>query len=207
MQSCDVCDSKCDIAFASAHAAPSTEEAPLIRTDAEVEADKNRALDEGLAMCAELWARLARSALDEGDARTAQEAAAAAIGLIPESSGAREVRVTASISTCASSLSGVHCEGPISCSLYRKSGSLCELFTPSPRSIVCPSQAVGPLLWRWVALAECIWSRAVASLINAETQDKPTQDDISTTAVRHAAAASRWAAQAKDPALALTIAK
>lgn len=68
-------------------------------------------------------------------------------------------------------------------------------------------QAVGPLLWRWVALAECLWSQAVAALVNPDTQDKPTQDDISTTAVRHAGAAARWAAIAKDPVLALTIAR
>lgn len=58
-----------------------------------------------------------------------------------------------------------------------------------------------------MALAECIWSQAVAGLVNPDTQEKPTQDEISTTAVRHGAAAARWASNAKDPALALTIAR
>lgn len=68
-------------------------------------------------------------------------------------------------------------------------------------------QAVGPLLWKWVALAEVTWSQAVAALVNPQTQDKPTQDDVSTTAVRHGAAAARWAANAKDAVLALVVAR
>jgi hypothetical protein len=63
------------------------------------------------------------------------------------------------------------------------------------------------LLWRWIALAESMWSLAVSRLVNPQTQDKPTQDDISVTAVRHGAAAARWAASAKDSNLALTVAR
>ncbi len=36
------------------------EETPIVRTEAETEADKNRLADEGLALSVELWTRLAR---------------------------------------------------------------------------------------------------------------------------------------------------
>ncbi len=67
------------------------EEAPLVRTSAEVEAMRLLAADEGIALCTELWTRLARSALDLNDLRTAQNAACVAVNLIPESASAREV--------------------------------------------------------------------------------------------------------------------
>lgn len=79
------------------------EEPALVRSEAEVESDRQRAGEEGLAMCAELWTRLARAALDLGDLRTAQNAACAAVNLIPESTTAREVRacVRACVHLCA----------------------------------------------------------------------------------------------------------
>ena len=69
------------------------DEAPLIRTDAEVEAERLLIADEGISLCTELWTRLARSALDISDLRTAQNAACIAVNLIPESAAARDVCV------------------------------------------------------------------------------------------------------------------
>ncbi len=65
---------------------------PPRKTDAELEADKHRGADEGLALCAEAWCLLTRAALDIGQLRVAQRSAAAAVNLIPESQARREVR-------------------------------------------------------------------------------------------------------------------
>lgn len=72
-------------------APPVVEEPAVVRTPAEVEAEANRAADEGLALCVELWARMARCALDLNDLRTAQSAACAAVNMIPASETQRDV--------------------------------------------------------------------------------------------------------------------
>ena len=68
-------------------------------------------------------------------------------------------------------------------------------------------QSAGKLLFRWISLAEALWAQGIAKLVNPDTQDRPTQDEIVCTAMGHLAASSRWAAEGKDPLLCLTVAR
>lgn len=81
-------------------APPVAEEPAIVRTEAEVEAEKNRVADEGIAIVTELWTRLARCALDVGDLRGSQNAACAAVNMIPESTTLRQVCVCVFFPLC-----------------------------------------------------------------------------------------------------------
>ncbi len=58
----------------------------------QLEAMRQRSSDEGLSLIAEAWTLVARAAVDAGQLRIAQNAAAAAVAVIPDSAGKREVR-------------------------------------------------------------------------------------------------------------------
>ena len=81
---------------------------PPRKTDAEVEAERHRLADEGLALAGEMWCLLTRAALDNGQLRVAQRAAASAVNLIPESSARREVCCCVALS-CAVGVAVVRC--------------------------------------------------------------------------------------------------
>ena len=77
---------------APAAAAPDTTTSePPKKTEAELEAAKQRNADESLALAVEAWCLVARSALEVGQLKVAQRAAASAVNLIPTSQARREV--------------------------------------------------------------------------------------------------------------------